>query len=100
MAHPAKRQRILEMKMLMEATIRATQRVLLEMNVSKTAFEGVIALLSSHSMNSPTVANLYNEAGFSVKVAVPSKQVHLLIPQLVEAGASDILEHKLEKIVN
>jgi ATP phosphoribosyltransferase len=100
MANPAKRQRILEMKMLMEATIRATQRVLLEMNVSKQAFEAVIALLSNHSMNSPTVANLYNEAGFSVKVAVPSSQVHVLIPQLVVAGASDILEHKLEKIVS
>jgi ATP phosphoribosyltransferase len=99
MNDPAKRQKIEEMKMLMEATLRATQRVLLEMNVSNTAFDGVISLLAGHSMNSPTVSDLFNHEGFAVKVAVPTKQVHILIPELVKAGATDILEYKLEKMV-
>jgi ATP phosphoribosyltransferase len=99
MNDPAKRQKIEEMKMLMEATLRATQRVLLEMNVSNTAFDGVIALLAGHSMNSPTVSDLFNHEGFAVKVAVPTKQVHILIPELVKAGATDILEYKLEKMM-
>ena len=99
MADPVKRQKIEEMKMLMEATLRATQRVLLEMNVSKESFDNVINLLAEHSMNSPTVSDLFNHAGYAVKVAVPTKQVHLLIPDLVKAGATDILEYKLEKMI-
>lgn len=99
MADPLKRQKIEEMKMLMEATLRATQRVLLEMNVTKEAFDAVITLLSRHSMNSPTVSDLFNHAGYAVKVAVPTQQVHLLIPELVQAGATDILEYKLEKMI-
>jgi ATP phosphoribosyltransferase len=99
MNDPVKRARILEMKMLMEASLRAASRVLIEMNVSKDAFDSVIDLLKDHSMNSPTISNLWQDAGYSVKVAVPTKIVHTLIPELVKAGASDILEYKLEKIV-
>jgi ATP phosphoribosyltransferase len=52
------------------------------------------------AMRSPTVSPLYKEEGFAVKVAVPSKDVSVLIPKLVSVGARDILEYKLEKIVS
>jgi ATP phosphoribosyltransferase len=95
---PWKRQKLEEMKMLMQSAMQADQKVLLEMNVPKECFEQVVNMLPA--MRSPTVSPLYKEEGFAVKVAVPSKDVSTLIPKLVSVGARDILEYKLEKIVS
>jgi len=99
MANPWKRERLEELVMLMEARLRAKKRVLLEMNVSEAKFQGVINCLANLSMNSPTVSNLYGQSGFAVKVAVDVHRVPALIVQLVQAGATDILEYQLEKII-
>jgi ATP phosphoribosyltransferase len=50
-------------------------------------------------MRAPTVSKLHNGDGYAIKIAVDSKAVPLLIPKLVKAGATDIVEYKLEKIV-
>jgi ATP phosphoribosyltransferase len=99
MADPAKRQVLEEMVMLMQAKLRADSRVLLEMNVPTERFDVVVALLQPLCMQSPTVSNLHQQAGFAVKVAVETKLVPTLIPQLVQAGAHSILQYKLEKLV-
>lgn len=95
--NPAKRQKLDELVMLMQARLRADQKVLLEMNVSPEALEAIVAQLPC--MRSPTVSPLHGETGFAVKVAVPKAEVARLIPQLAAAGARDILEYRLEKIV-
>jgi ATP phosphoribosyltransferase len=97
LANPWKRQKLEELVMLMQSSLRASERVLLEMNVPKEQFETVVNSLPA--MRSPTVSPLYQEEGFAVKVAVPSRDVPSLIPKLVAAGARDILEYRLEKIV-
>jgi ATP phosphoribosyltransferase len=93
-----KREKLEQMRMLMQSTLNAESKVLLEMNVSKEDFEKLVAELPS--MRSPTVAPLYNEEGFAVKVAVPAKDVSKLIPKLISLGARDLLEYRLEKIVS
>lgn len=95
---PWKRRKMEEIQMLMKSAMQAEAKVLLEMNVPKEAFDRVVNNLPC--MRSPTVSPLYNDEGFAVKIAVPSKEVPTLIPQLVAAGARDILEYKLEKIVS
>lgn len=95
---PWKRRRIEELITLMESALLADRRVLLEMNVSRERFERVVAILPS--MRSPTVSTLMGEQGFALKSAVAAARVKKLIPALLEAGATDILEYKLEKIVN
>jgi ATP phosphoribosyltransferase len=95
---PAKRQKLDELVMLMRSVLNAEQRVLVEMNVSADDFDRLVANLPA--MRSPTVSPLYQEAGFAVKIAVPAKEVPLLIPRLMAAGARDILEYRLEKIVH
>lgn len=97
MNNPTKREKLEQMRMLMQSTLNADSKVLLEMNVSKNDIEKLVACLPS--MRSPTVAPLYNEEGFAVKVAVPAKGVSKLIPQLITLGARDLLEYRLEKIV-
>ena len=52
------------------------------------------------SMKAPTVNQLHGGAGYAVETVVPKNQINVLIPALVDAGASDILELPLSKIVH
>lgn len=97
MADPWKKEKLEQMRMLIQSTMNAENKVLLEMNVSKPDLEKLVADLPC--MRSPTVAPLYGEDGFAVKIAVPAKEVSKLIPQLLARGARDLLEYKLEKLV-
>jgi ATP phosphoribosyltransferase len=92
-----KAEKLHQLVMLMQSVQAAEDKVLLEMNVSADDFDQLVAQLPA--MRSPTVSPLYQQAGFAVKVAVPSKEVARLIPLLKAHGAQDILEYKLEKIV-
>jgi ATP phosphoribosyltransferase len=92
-----KSQKIQEMKMVFQAILDARERVLLEMNVPKEKFEEIIRILPC--MRSPTVAPLYGERGYAVKVAVKKKEVARLIPLLKKLGATDILEYEMRKVV-
>lgn len=94
---PWKKEKLDQMVMLMKSTLNAERKVLLEMNVSVADLEKLVADLPC--MRSPTVAPLYGEEGYAVKVAVPAKEVSKLIPQLVALGARDLLEYRLEKLV-
>jgi ATP phosphoribosyltransferase len=97
MENPDKRRMLEEMTMLIRSTLNASERVLLEMNVPRECFDQVVASLPC--MRSPTVAPLYGDQGFAVKVAVERSAVPALVPRLVAMGARDILEYRLEKIV-
>ncbi|MEO0094357.1 MAG: ATP phosphoribosyltransferase [candidate division WOR-3 bacterium] len=92
-----KRNKIEELKMLFQAVLDARERVMLEMNVPKEKFEKIVKILPC--MRSPTVAPLYGEKGFAVKVAVKKSEVVKLIPQLKRLGATDILEYEFRKVV-
>lgn len=95
---PWKKEKLDQIAMLMQSTLNADKKVLLEMNVSKDDFERLIGDLPC--MRSPTVAPLYGEEGYAVKIAVPAKEVPKLIPQLLARGARDLLEYRLEKLVS
>ncbi len=94
---PWKRNKIEELKMLFKAVIDARERVMLEMNVPKDKFHKIVKVLPC--MRSPTVAPLYGEKGFAVKIAVKKDEVPKLIPLLKRLGASDILEYEFRKVV-
>lgn len=91
-----KRARIEELAMLFRAVMDGRDRVMLEMNIPKEYFE---SLASLPSMRSPTVATLYGEAGFAVKIAVKKHDVPDIIPKLKKIGAIDIVEYDLRKVV-
>lgn len=95
--NPNKRRQLDELTMLMQSSLRAAEKVLLEMNVSKEDFSRLVVSLPC--MRAPTVSELFDGQGFAVKVAVSADSVPGLIPKLVALGARDILEYKLQKIV-
>ncbi len=98
MADPEKRQKIMELKMLFCAVMDARGRVMLEMNVAKDKFEDMVKSLPA--MRSPTVAPLYSDDGYAVKIAVNKSEVPTLLPKLKEFGATDIVEYELRKVIN
>lgn len=95
--NPVKRKKLLEMTMLMKGCLEAKERVLIEMNVDEDALERLVENLPA--MRSPTIARLYNEKGYAVKIAVEKSAVSSLIPELLRLGARDILEYRVDKIV-
>ena len=94
---PWKRARIDHIFLLLKGALRAEKMVGLKMNVPKDKIENVISLLPS--LNSPTIANLYNSPWLSVEAVVKSTVVRDLIPLLLEAGAEGIVEYPLNKVV-
>ena len=58
----------------------------------------MIALLPS--MKSPTVYELFGDGGYAVETVVPKREINMLIPALKDAGATDILELPISKIVH
>ncbi len=97
MSDPAKRERIENLALLFQAILAGRERVLLEMNCGEDNLDRLVALLPA--MKAPTVAKLYRQPGFSVKAAVRASRVKDLIPELRKAGATDILESAIRKVV-
>ena len=97
MKDPAKKKKILEIKMLFEAVLNARGLVMLEMNVLDKNFEKLVKGLPS--MKSPTISPLFGGRGYAVKIAVQKSEVPQLLPMLKSLGATDIVEYELRKVI-
>ena len=94
---PDKRRAIDELKILLRGAIDARGRVLVKLNVSKDNLDAVVGLLPA--MRAPTVSQLSQTDYFAVETIVAKNEINLLIPKLKTAGASDIVELPISKIV-
>ena len=97
MADPAKKQKIMELKMLFETVLNARSRVMLEMNCAEDKFDTLIKGIPS--MKSPTVSPLFGGNGYAIKIAVKKSEVPTLLPKLQNLGATDIVEYELRKVM-
>jgi ATP phosphoribosyltransferase len=93
---PAKRHAMNQLMTLLTGTLDARGKVLVKLNVSKQQFPQVLAVLPS--AQSPTISELAN-GGFAVESVVEKRTINTIIPALKDAGASDILELPISKIV-
>lgn len=96
-ADPRKRKAIEEVRTLLLGVIEARGKVLLTMNVPEEKLEDLIAILPA--MKTPTVSKLWNSGYYALEAVVPKKDVNILIPELKNRGAEDILEMDITKIV-
>jgi ATP phosphoribosyltransferase len=96
-ADPEKMEEIQAVETMLFAVTRARGKVLIALNVPEDQIEDVIALLPS--MKRPTVSKLYNSGYYAVQSVVDRSGINLLIPQLKKAGAEDIIEVAISKIV-
>ena len=97
-ADPAKSHAMRQIHTLLQGTLEARGKVLVKLNVSDADLEAVIALLPA--MKAPTVSKLFGAGGYAVETVVPKADINILIPALSDAGASDIIEVPLSKIVH
>ena len=93
-----KRHAMEQLKVLLDGVLEARGKVLVKLNVSRDDLDEVIALVPS--MKAPTVSELFGEGGYAVETVVAKSVVNTLIPALKDAGASDIIELPLSKIVH
>ncbi len=95
-ADPAKRAAMDDITTLLLGALRAVGRVLIKLNVSEADRDAVLTVVPS--MKAPTVSPLAG-GGFAIETVVEKRGVNRLIPQLLAAGATDILELPISKIV-
>jgi ATP phosphoribosyltransferase len=97
-ADPAKRQAMLQLKVLLDGVLEARGKVLVKLNVGGDRLAEVIRLVPS--MKAPTVSELSGQGGYAVETVVAKSVINTLIPALKDAGATDIIELPLAKIVH
>jgi ATP phosphoribosyltransferase len=95
-ADPMKRTAMDDITTLLLGALRAESRVLIKLNVTQAHLEDVLKVVPS--MKSPTVSPL-TDGGFAIETVVEMRGVNRLIPELKAAGATDILEMPITKIV-
>jgi len=96
-ADPEKRAAMEDIALLLGGAIRARGNVLLKLNVPSAQLAAVTAMLPA--MSSPTITALARGDMNAVETVVPKRGVNTLIPALKAAGARDILEIPISKIV-
>jgi ATP phosphoribosyltransferase len=86
-----------DVALLLQGAIRARGNVLLKLNVQAADLAAVAGILPA--MSSPTITSLARGDMNAVEAVVPKRGVNTLIPALKTAGARDILEIPISKIV-
>jgi ATP phosphoribosyltransferase len=81
---------------LLLGALRAEGKVLIKLNVVADRLDTVLAVVPA--MKAPTVAQL-SDGGYAIETVVEKRGVNRLIPHLKSAGATDILELPISKIV-
>jgi ATP phosphoribosyltransferase len=95
-ADPELRRAMDQIMILLNGALDARGKVLLKINVAGALRDSVLAILPA--AKSPTVNQLAN-GDFAIETVVPKSEINLLIPALSEAGATDLVEIPISKIV-
>ncbi|HLH59306.1 MAG TPA: ATP phosphoribosyltransferase [Streptosporangiaceae bacterium] len=96
-ADEEKRAAMEDIALLLRGAIQARGNVLLKLNVTGDKLSAVTEMLPA--LSSPTITTLARGNMNAVETVVPKRGVNTLIPALKAAGAQDILEIPIAKIV-
>ncbi len=96
-ANQHKREKIENLNMLLQGAIHAEDKVGLKMNVPKAKLEDLMQEMPA--MKKPTISTLYGEDWVAVEIVIEEKVVRNLIPNLKRAGAQDVIEYPLNKVI-
>jgi len=92
-----KREKLQNLAVLLQGALRAEHKVGLKMNLPEDRMGDILAILPS--MKHPTVSKLVNSDWVAVEVIIDEHAVRDLIPLLKKAGAQDIIEYPLNKVI-
>lgn len=94
---PWKREKLQNLATLLLGALRAEAKVGLKMNLPREKLDDVLAILPA--MKHPTISQLVNSGWVAIEVIIDEKQARDLIPALKRAGAQDIIEYPLNKVI-
>ncbi len=94
---PWKKQKMNQIVMLLQGALNANNMVGLKMNLEKKKLDGVLGVLPS--LKNPTISTLSQKNWLALETVISESTVRTLIPALKKAGAQDIIEYPLNKII-
>lgn len=92
-----KRAKLQDLAVLLLGVLRADARVGLKMNLPRERLNEVLDVIPA--MKHPTLAPLYDQNWVALEAIVEKRKVRDLIPALKRAGAQDIIEYRLNKVI-
>jgi len=92
-----KRNKLENLKMLLQGTLDAENYVGLKCNIKESDLEAIIKVLPS--LHNPTVSQLYDKGWLAVETILPFSETKHVIPLLKRAGASGIVEYPVSKVI-
>jgi len=95
--NPWKREKLQNLAVLLQGALRARAKAGLKMNVPREKLDEILAVLPA--MKHPTISQLVHSDWLAVEVILDEKQVRNLIPALKRAGAQDLIEYPLSKVI-
>ena len=96
-ADDAKRAKIENIGMMLNAALQADTKVGLKLNLERAKLSEV--LLNLPSLRKPTISSLADEDWIAVETVIEKKVAREIIPALKRLGAEGIVEYPLNKIV-
>ncbi|MFQ5708570.1 MAG: ATP phosphoribosyltransferase [bacterium] len=94
---PWKRDKIDSIALLMQGAIQASGKVGLKLNLRKSDIGKVREILPA--MKRPTISELLGNEWIALETIIDERIVRKIIPQLKKAGAEDIIEYPLNKVI-
>ncbi len=95
---PWKRKKLQNLSLLLTGALAAEEKVGLKMNIMKKDLDRVTAKLPA--MHTPTISDLCDREWVAIEIIVDEKIVREIIPRLKRAGAHDIVEYPLNKVIS
>ncbi|MBI5848540.1 MAG: ATP phosphoribosyltransferase [Nitrospirae bacterium] len=92
-----KQQKMENLVMLLKGALAAEEKVGMKMNVKQTDLKRLLTILPA--MHSPTISALSDSGWYDLDVVIDERKVRELIPRLKKAGASGIVEYRLNKVI-
>ncbi|MCZ6512816.1 MAG: ATP phosphoribosyltransferase [Nitrospinae bacterium] len=93
-----KKNKVDRLVLMLKGAMAANQKVGMLMNVPKKSLDAVLKILPPELK--PTLANLTDENWVDLTVILEEKLVREIVPDLKSAGAEDIVEFPLNKIIH
>ena len=93
----AKREKIESIALLLNAALEAEGRVGLKLNCPREKLEQVLSVLPA--LRKPTLAELAEPGWVALETIVKETEVRTIIPALKQAGAADLIEYPLNKVI-
>jgi len=94
---PWKREKLESISLLLQGALRGRFKVGLKMNAPGDALNAILGILPA--MKQPSISKLVDSDWLAIETVLDEIQVRDLIPALKSAGAQDIIEYQLSKVI-